>query len=466
MLNNQIKVEKSSFRDVKATVFISGNKIFRKIDTRLNLNFQKFLTSVFYKTNSSSIIKTKILNDNEIAEYKLEKDENILWLEHEKIENIVYPYELTFGQLKDSALLFLNLYIDAIKNSYDLVDASAYNIQFKNNNPVFIDIGSFVLFEESSNIKWHKQFCENYLGPLLIKSKSNINFNDLFKSNLDGIDLKTISKLLPLKSWLNFNIFTNIHLHSYLNSKVTSVSTKRTNTNYTNITKEKKIMICETLKKIINKLNIKNNSYWSLYSRHNSYSEIDTNKKRESILEFIKIEKPKFILDLGCNNGDYSELCFQNGVEKIIGVDNDADALNKSYYRFKDKNFDYLPIYQNFSNPSPNIGWDNQERMSFQKRYRDKFDCIICLAFIHHICIGNNVPFKYFLDYLAKFSKKILIEFVHENDEMVKNLSINKKDLMRNYNIENFKKVVLEKFKIIKEEKISSTRTMLHIINE
>ena len=60
-------------------------------------------------------------------------------------------------------------------------------------------------------------------------------------------------------------------------------------------------------------------------------------------------------------------MCFQNGVEKIIGVDNDADALNKSYYRFKDKNFDYLPIYQNFSNPSPNIGWDNQERMSFQK---------------------------------------------------------------------------------------------------
>ena len=240
MLNNQIKIEKSSFRDVKATVFISGNKIFRKIDTRLNLNFQKFLTSVFYKTNSSNIIKTKILNDNEIAEYKLEKDEHILWLEHEKIENIVYPYELTFGQLKDSALLFLNLYIDAIKNSYDLVDASAYNIQFKNNNPVFIDIGSFVLFEESSNIKWHKQFCENYLGPLLIKSKSNINFNDLFKSNLDGIDLKTISKLLPLKSWLNFNIFTNIHLHSYLNSKVTSVSTKRTNTSYTNITKEKK----------------------------------------------------------------------------------------------------------------------------------------------------------------------------------------------------------------------------------
>ena len=106
MSMNQIKIEKSSFRDVKATVFASENKIFRKIDTRLNLDFQKFLNSNFYKVNSTKIVKTKILNDNEIDEYKLERNENFIWLEHEKIEDIVYPYELTFGQLKDSAILF------------------------------------------------------------------------------------------------------------------------------------------------------------------------------------------------------------------------------------------------------------------------------------------------------------------------------------------------------------------------
>ena len=196
----------SSFRDRKATVYDTGDKILRKVDKSLNINFNEFLNSNFYKKNSQKIIKTKILDAKQLKHNLIPDEKNYIWLEHKKLEYIIYPYELTFNQLKDSAILFLDLYLDALEESYDIIDASAYNIQFKNNYPLFIDFGSFAKFQNDSEILWHKQFCENYLAPLLIKSKADINFNDIFKGNLDGIDLRLASKILPLSAKPNILI--------------------------------------------------------------------------------------------------------------------------------------------------------------------------------------------------------------------------------------------------------------------
>ena len=270
----------SSFRDNKAIIYNLSDKIFRKVDKSLNIDFSEFLNSDFYKKNLPNIIKTKIINARELDNNSIPNEKNYVWLEHEKLEYLIYPYELTFNQLKDSAILFLDLYLDALENSYDIIDASAYNIQFKNNSPVFIDMGSFNKLQNYSEILWHKQFCENYLAPLLIKSKTNINFNDIFRGNLDGIDLKLASKLLPISTFFDFNILTNIHLHSFLNSKISSSTHKnKKNIKIKKLNKDQKILIAKGLKKNINKLESRPNSYWSTYSKINSYSDNEYVKK-------------------------------------------------------------------------------------------------------------------------------------------------------------------------------------------
>ena len=175
---------------------------------------------------------------------------NTTWLEHEKLEYI-FLYELTFNQLKDSAILFLDLYLNALEESYDIIDASAYNIQFKDNNPLFID-RSFAELQTILNLCI--KFCENYLAPLLIKSKADINFNDIFKGNLDGIDLKLTSKILPISTFFDFNILTNIHLHSLLNSKISSSThTRKNNLKIKKISKNQKKLIAIGLRKTIKK---------------------------------------------------------------------------------------------------------------------------------------------------------------------------------------------------------------------
>ncbi len=457
--------EQSSFRDNKATVFFSSDRIFRKIIKSLNLDYDKLLSSNFFKENKNKIVSTKILNAHDLNELNLKEDNEVVWLEHEKLENIIYPYELTFDQLKDYSIFFLDLYINALKNSYDIIDASAYNIQSKNNLPIFIDLGSFTEHRNDKHITWHKQFCENFLAPLLIKSKAKINFNDFFKANIDGIDLKIASKILPLSTWFNYNILINIHLHSYLNSKISS-STKLSRVSKKNLKIRQKIFIAESLKKTISKLLIKKSSYWSSYSKINSYSDNDYAKKSKLISNFIKNEKINSLLDLGCNDGYFSKVSFDNGVKKIVGVDYDLDSLNEAYLKFKNSSKNFLAIYQNFTNTSPDMGWMGEERKSFLKRFKNKFDGIICLAFIHHICIGKNVPLEQFIDYIGNFSKNVLLEFVSSEDSMVKNLSANKENLLDSYTIENLRKIIKKKNTIISENQITATRFLIHYKNE
>ena len=73
-----------------------------------------------------------------------------LWVEHDRIPLITYPYKWSFEHLKKEACLTLNLLIDALNSGYTLKDASAFNVQFINSQPILIDILSFTEYEQDS----------------------------------------------------------------------------------------------------------------------------------------------------------------------------------------------------------------------------------------------------------------------------------------------------------------------------
>ena len=61
----------------------------------------------------------------------------------ERVGFISYPYEWSFSQLKDAALLTLSLQKTTMRFGMTLKDASAYNVQFVGGKAVFIDTLSF-----------------------------------------------------------------------------------------------------------------------------------------------------------------------------------------------------------------------------------------------------------------------------------------------------------------------------------
>jgi len=204
----------------------------------------------------------------------------------------------------------------------------------------------------------------------------------------------------------------------------------------------------------------KNISTWDDYSKNNSYSIEDKNKKKDCVIQFCKKNNFKIIADLGCNNGEYSILSVKNGCKKVIGFDFDINAIDEAYRNSSKDNLDFLPLHFDASNPSPNIGWNQKERYGFLERAN--FDAIIALAFEHHLSIAKNIPLHDVVKWLVSLAPRGLIEFVPKNDETIKKMLEFKGDIFPDYNEENFEKYLSENCRIISKNIISKSKRTLY----
>ncbi len=115
---------------------------------------------------------------------------------------ISYPYEWTFGQLRDAALLTLDVQTAALGQGWTLKDATAYNVQFRGVKPVLIDHLSFQPLPPDSPWVAYQQFCEHFLAPLALMSRRDIRMGRMLRDQLDGIPLDLAASLLPGRSKL------------------------------------------------------------------------------------------------------------------------------------------------------------------------------------------------------------------------------------------------------------------------
>ncbi|MBR1486934.1 MAG: hypothetical protein IJ597_06745, partial [Synergistaceae bacterium] len=116
------KREFSSFRDPSGCVFVQNNEIFRRIAPSYFEQYHALKNSGLY----DELIKFNALIPHE----EIRENEDEILIKPEKIPFISYPYEWSFGELKDAALLTLKIHRRAMKHNLILKDSSAYNIQF------------------------------------------------------------------------------------------------------------------------------------------------------------------------------------------------------------------------------------------------------------------------------------------------------------------------------------------------
>ena len=131
----KFKIENSSFRDTSGFLFHQDDILYRLIRTSYKKQYDHLINSELYKKLSE---KNLLITHEEISDLKLDYDYYKI-IKPEKIPFISYPYEWSFSQLKDAALLTLRIQKGAMKYGMTLKDASAYNIQFFNGKPIFID---------------------------------------------------------------------------------------------------------------------------------------------------------------------------------------------------------------------------------------------------------------------------------------------------------------------------------------
>ena len=356
-----------------------------------------------------------------------------MWVEHETIPLVSFPYEWSFICLKQAACLTLDLIAESVKNDYILKDASAFNVQFVNQNPIFIDILSFVPYEEGTPFLGYKQFCEQFFAPLCLTAFTGIEFNNWFRGRLDGLDLKEVSEVLPISTYLRLQVALHIHYHARAMRKLEfKIENSGSFHNKRKIPQRHLIAMVESLRKYINKLGRKHSTHWQQYSKNHSYQDQSREAKIEITQRFVTQNKPARILDLGCNTGEFSEIAVNAGAGSAIGVDSDCGSLDLASERGRHSSSSTLYLYFDIANPSSNIGWLQQERASLEERI-GQVDAVLCFALIHHIVIGRNIPLEEFIEWVCSLAPVGLIEFVPKSDSMTQHLLRTREDIFKDY---------------------------------
>ena len=455
----KFNIENSSFRDKSGFLFYQNNILYRLIDISYKEHYDHLINSELYNKLSE---KNLLITHEEINDLKLDHDYYKI-IKPEKIPFISYPYEWSFSQLKDAALLTLRIQKGAMKYGMTLKDGSAYNIQFFNGKPILIDTLSFELYEDGQIWKPYKQFCQHFLAPLALMSKKDIRLNLLSKTFIDGIPLDLTAKLLPKTTFGNFGLMAHIHAHAksqkhYEDKEDTTIKEQT-------ISKRSFEGLIENLESSIKKMTWnEDKTEWGDYYSDTNYSEKSFEEKKKIISSAIETINPKIVWDLGANTGIFSRLASNHGIN-TISFDIDPLAVERNYLEStKNNEQNILPLISDLTNPSSNIGWNNDERQSFLER--GPADLVFALALVHHLAISNNVPINKIAEFFSTISKSLIIEFIPKSDSQVKRLLSTREDIFENYNEQNFEEEFSKFFKIISSKKLDDSQRTIYIMEK
>jgi len=448
----------SSFRDPSGFVYHRNNVLYRQINFVYKNNFDLLISSGLFK----KLQKEKLLISHSEVDLKYAHDINAYKvIKPELVSFISYPYSWSFSMLKDAALLTLRIQKIALEYGMGLKDASAFNIQFVEGNPIFIDTLSFEKYEDGSPWVAYRQFCQHFLAPLSLMAYTDIRLNQLLKIYIDGISLDLASKLLPKKTYLNFSMLSHIHVHSRSQNKWADkqVSIKEQKIK---IPKLQLSALIDNLYSSVGNLELKKTkTEWGDYYNFTNYDTEAFKDKGGIVKKMIKMSKPKTVWDLGANDGYFSRIAADYGSE-TVAFDIDPIAVEKNYLRIKKNNEkNILPILLDLTNPTSSYGWANEERDSLVKR--GPADVVMALALIHHLAIGNNLPFYKIAEFLSKICGYLIIEFVPKKDSQIKKLLASREDIFPDYTQENFEKIFNKYYKFICKNKVKNSLRTIYL---
>lgn len=432
-------VDSASFRDPSGQVYNIDGRIFRTVTEYAVRDFEAVRATGFYEelTEAGRVVAAEIVED---AIPDLLKGRARVVLEHPRLPFVSYPYEWSFAALKAAALLHLDLHLSALERGVTLSDASAYNIQFIGARPIFIDTLSFRPYREGEYWTGHRQFCEQFLIPLLLRALFGTPHNEWYRGALEGIRTADFTRLLPWHRKLSWNVLTQLVLPTAFGgaarrgdisvSSSTLSSTEFPLTSYQSLLRRLQEWIAGLVP------HDKRPTTWQNYSLENFYGPEEAEAKRAFVRGFIKAEKPAMVWDLGCNAGDYTEVALQAGAGYVVGWDFDQGALDAGFARASERNLAFTPLYFDATNPAPDQGWAQEERRGMSGR--GPADAILALAFVHHLAIVRNLPMARIARWLTGLARSGVVEFVPKEDPMVKTMLKLREDIFPDYGLEQF----------------------------
>ena len=479
----------ASWRDPRGFVFRRGGRVYRQIGRGHAGEWTAFAGSDFAR----GLVDTGRLLPWADAPLDARLDDSA-WavIQPEQLDFIAYPYEWTFGQLRDAALLTLDIQSEALAAGFSLRDASAYNVQFRGVRPTLIDHLSFERAVPDAPWIAYRQFCEHFLAPLSLMAWRDVRMGRMLRDQLDGIPLDLAARLLPGRTRLRLGLGSHVHLHARAQrqhaddgARTSSAragsdgttaaggegstttmgsegSTTATNPGAPRLSAGRLKALLRGLRETVAGLRWDpSGTEWADYADqdHASYQDAAHDVKAQTTAAMLDAVGGRRAWDLGANTGRYSRVAADHGY-RVLAFDIDPAAAERHYRSLvKDGRTETTPLVMDLADPSPSLGWAQRERAGLLERANA--DVVLALALIHHLAIGRNVPLPMVIDLFAQLAPAAIVEWVPRGDPMVDRLLASREDIFDTYTEAGFVAAAERRFSIASRTPIEGSPRVL-----
>ncbi|MBC8102143.1 MAG: class I SAM-dependent methyltransferase [Cytophagales bacterium] len=465
--------ESSSFRDPSGYVFQRDGVLYRQVNPAGRDAYAQLMQGGLYDALTGGNL---LIPHEEVATGKGTSQDAPPVLRPERIPFVSYPYEWCFRQLQEAALITLTIQREALRFGMSLKDASAYNIQFRHGSEaIHIDTLSFEPYREGSPWVAYRQFCQHFLAPLALIANAEVRLGHLLRIFLDGIPVEVAARLLPLRDRFSAALLPHIFLHSNAQQRHANdgalFQSGSSAPPLGTVSRVALLGLLDSLESGIRRLAWKpSGTEWGdYYEGGTNYVEAAFTEKKTRVAQLLReiAPAPILVLDLGSNTGVFSRIAAERGIY-TVALDSDPAAVEKNFRacRSPGGTANLLPLVQDLTNPSPDLGWALSERRSLFDRCREAAShgvtAAFALALIHHLAIGNNVPLPRIAALFADLAAHWIVEWVPKEDSQVQRLLATRPDIFPDYTQAAFEGAFAAAFHIESRAAISGTQRTLY----
>jgi hypothetical protein len=329
-------------------------------------------------------------------------------LEARRLPFVTYPYEWTYGQLLKAARLTLELAERAVTAGWELKDATAFNVVFRGTQPEFCDHLSFVPMQRR---EWwaYGQFVRHFVAPLALSRTVDLPVAEVFRGALDGLSPGAARRLLGARRWLHRSAFALLEGRTAAPASTPPARSTPARPLHPGLFR--------FLGWQLDGLTVpRRRTTWSHYeTEREHYGAQALADKRATVARWLDALRPPRVLDIGCNQGEFSALALQHS-SQVICLDADPGALEALCERFEGDERVH-PVLAPLDDPPSGRGWCGAEFRSLVDRLREQAGCTLALAVLHHLVIGRSIPLDAVADLFADCTADhLVVELVAPTD--------------------------------------------------
>lgn len=348
------------------------------------------------------------------------------------------PTEWCDAQLFDAAKLTLSLQEEAVAARFDMKDASAWNVLFDGCRPVFCDLLSF----ESLALKpwWAAgQFSRHFVLPLLMSRERGLLGHQSFLCWRDGVPEGTARSMLGAGRFLT----RYWPLMAQARGQETRASTRDASAPPApaasmEATQRFRSSLHGTLRWMLAGVDPARTPHrrspWRDYVENRAhYTDADLQAKREVVARWLRATAPEWVLDLGCNSGEFSRMALEQGAA-VIAADADPGAIERLYAAALPR---LHPLLVNLDDLQGGRGWGGTEHPGLLQRLRQQSDLVLMLALVHHLAIAASVPLEEVARFAAVCSRRwCVVEVLDVTDSQVQSLCLQRRRAVEDFALE------------------------------